>query len=108
MGVRTGPARRPEYPNTEYPHPHTHTPIHPHTHTPTHPHSPMAANYTTDQILALAPDSASAAAGRGLATRRKWVSAGRGERALWGECQGSGAKPYQAKVDLEGPAFHCS
>jgi hypothetical protein len=65
-------------------------------------------NWTTEQVLALAPDSGSAAAGRGLATTRTWGALGRSERAAWGECQGSGAKPYQTRIDLEGPAFLCS
>ncbi|MFN3649108.1 MAG: SWIM zinc finger family protein [Armatimonadota bacterium] len=61
-----------------------------------------------DQILALAPDPASAKAGQGLASPRKWSGLGRSDRALWGECQGSGANPYQARVDLSGPAYRCT
>ena len=38
----------------------------------------------------------------------KWQNVGQDERALWGECQGSGAKPYQTVVDLSEPAFKCS
>jgi hypothetical protein len=30
------------------------------------------------------------------------------ERALWGECQGSGSKPYQTRIDLGQLAFKCS
>jgi len=63
---------------------------------------------TTEAILALAPDPASASAGRGLAKPGKWVSLGGHDRALWGECQGSGSKPYQTQIDLNGPAFKCS
>ena len=64
---------------------------------------------TAEQVIALAPDPSSAKSGRDLATRRKWVSVGRsGETALWGECQGSGASPYQTQVDLGEPAFKCS
>ena len=65
-------------------------------------------NYSPEQIIALAPDAASAKAGRGLATPNKWQNVGRDERALWGECQGSGAKPYQTVIDLSEPAFKCS
>ena len=65
-------------------------------------------NYSADQIMALAPDAASAKAGRSLATASKWQNVGRNERALWGECQGSGAKPYQTVIDLNEPAFKCS
>ena len=65
-------------------------------------------NYSPDQIIALAPDAASAKAGRSLATASKWKNVGQNERALWGECQGSGAKPYQTVIDLNEPAFKCS
>ena len=65
-------------------------------------------NYSADQIIALAPDPASAKAGRSLATASKWQNVGQSERALWGECQGSGAKPYQTVIDLNEPAFKCS
>jgi hypothetical protein len=30
------------------------------------------------------------------------------ERAVWGECQGSGSSPYQTQIDLSEPAFKCS
>jgi hypothetical protein len=65
-------------------------------------------NYSAEQIIALAPDAASAKAGRSLATASKWRNVGQDERALWGECQGSGAKPYQTVIDLTEPAFKCS
>lgn len=65
-------------------------------------------NYSAEQIIALAPDAASAKAGRSLATASKWQNVGQDERALWGECQGSGAKPYQTVIDLSEPAFKCS
>ena len=65
-------------------------------------------NYSPDQIIALAPDAASAKAGRSLATPSKWQNVGQDQRALWGECQGSGAKPYQTVIDLSEPAFKCS
>jgi len=61
-----------------------------------------------DQIIALAPDAASAKAAQELTTLRKWVTLGVGETLLWGECQGSGAKPYQTAIDLSEPAFKCS
>ena len=65
-------------------------------------------NYSAEQIIALAPDAASAKAGRSLATASKWQNVGQDERALWGECQGSGSKPYQTIIDLGEPAFKCS
>lgn len=57
----------------------------------------MNVTYTADQILALAPDAGSATSGKALAVPRKWSSLGRDDRAVWGECQGSGAKPYQPR-----------
>ncbi|MBB4845372.1 hypothetical protein HNP55_003922 [Paucibacter oligotrophus] len=59
-------------------------------------------------ICALAPDPASVKAARGLVAPAKWPLLGQDSRAVWGECQGSGAKPYQTQVDLSGPAFRCS
>jgi SWIM zinc finger len=61
-----------------------------------------------DQIIALAPDAASAKAAQALTTPRTWVTLGVGEAVIWGECQGSGAKPYQTAIDLSEPAFKCS
>jgi hypothetical protein len=63
---------------------------------------------TTESVLALAPDEASAKAARGLLSPSKWPLRGADERAVWGECQGSGSKPYQTQVDLAGPAFRCT
>lgn len=64
--------------------------------------------FTTEQILALAPDASSAKAGQGLAAPRHWVTLGSEEKAVWGECQGSGKNPYQTQIDLSEPAFKCS
>jgi len=36
----------------------------------------MLAQWTPEQVLALAPDAASAKNGRGLATARKWAALG--------------------------------
>ncbi|WP_431288712.1 SWIM zinc finger family protein [Roseateles chitinivorans] len=63
---------------------------------------------TMEGVLALAPDEASAKAARGLTSPAKWPLLGADDAAVWGECQGSGAKPYQTQVDLSGPAFRCS
>lgn len=68
----------------------------------------MTTALTTEQILALAPDSASVKAGKGLASQRKWVHVGQNTRALWGECQGSGSEPYRTQVDLTDFSFRCS
>jgi hypothetical protein len=64
--------------------------------------------FTLEQIASLSPDDASLKAAKGLASPGKWVSLGADEVALWGECQGSGAKPYQVQMDFAGPAFRCS
>lgn len=65
-------------------------------------------NISEEQILTLAPDDASRKAGRELAVPNKWVSKGFSDVAVWGACQGSGAKPYQTQVDLVNLAFKCS
>ena len=65
-------------------------------------------NLSEDQILLLAPDEASKKSGRDLASPSKWVTKGVNETALWGECQGSGSKPYQTQIDLTDTAFKCS
>jgi hypothetical protein len=65
-------------------------------------------NLTEEQILALAPDEPSKKSGKDLANPAKWVTKGANEQALWGECQGSGSKPYQAQIDLGNIAFKCS
>jgi hypothetical protein len=61
-----------------------------------------------ETVEGLAPDAASVTAARKLARPGPWSSTGYDERALWGLCKGSGAKPYQTQVDLSGPAFNCS
>lgn len=63
---------------------------------------------TVEEVNALAPDDASAKAARGLVSPAKWPVLGVSDAAAWGECQGSGSKPYQTQVDLSGPAFRCS
>lgn len=61
-----------------------------------------------EQILALAPDESSKKSGKELSNPSKWVSKGVNELALWGECQGSGSKPYQTQIDINNIAFKCS
>lgn len=65
---------------------------------------------TSDDVLKLAPDPASAKSGRELSNPKKWVSIGVDDsrKALWGECQGSGSKPYQVQADLSSNSFKCS
>lgn len=71
----------------------------------------MRDRWNIDQVRALAPDSSSLGAARGLAVPAKWVERGVADgrpASLWGLCKGSGAKPYQAIVDLDEPAYRCS
>jgi hypothetical protein len=64
--------------------------------------------WTADQVLGLAPDDRAAKAGQGQATPARWSGLGASERAVWGLCQGSGARPYETAVELAEPAFTCS
>ena len=64
--------------------------------------------WSVEAVESLAPDAASVRAGQKLASPGPWSGAGHDERLVWGLCQGSGKQPYQAQVDLQGPAFKCS
>ena len=65
---------------------------------------------TTAQVLTLSPDEASSKAAKGLLSPAKWPTLGGSDEAVWGECQGSGSKPYQTQVDVSGggTSFKCS
>lgn len=67
----------------------------------------MGVRRTADQVLALAPDEASRRAGSRLGTAGPWSGTGRGDGAVWGLCEGSGATPYRTVVDTTGPAYLC-
>jgi hypothetical protein len=66
--------------------------------------------WSVAQIHALAPDPASQKAGTKLAAPGPWSDTGASPSAslLWGDCKGSGSKPYQVTVELSAPAFACS
>ncbi|GKQ34387.1 hypothetical protein ALMP_09370 [Streptomyces sp. A012304] len=68
--------------------------------------------WTTDQVLALAPDAVSRKAGSRLGAAGPWSGTGSSdEGAVWGLCKGSGSRPYQTVVDVadaSGPAYKCS
>ncbi len=87
----------------------------------------MTLMWTSQQVLALAPDEGFAKRGKALANRAKWPLLGCAElagaelagadfdqsaRAIWGECQGSGKEPYRTIIALGPgggePAFRCS
>ncbi|MEU4893566.1 SWIM zinc finger family protein [Streptomyces sp. NPDC044780] len=70
--------------------------------------NPQGERWTAEQVLALAPDAASRTAGGKLATAGSWSGAGARGQAVWGLCSGSGSKPYQTVVDLNGPGYRCS
>lgn len=66
--------------------------------------------FALEAVLALSPDDASTKAARGLVAPGKWPTLGASDVSVWGECQGSGSKPYQTQVDVTGagPTFKCS
>jgi hypothetical protein len=68
----------------------------------------VPGRWTVDRIMALAPDASSQRAATGLAGRSSWSELGTAVDLVWGLCAGSGKRPYQTVVDLNGPAYHCS
>ncbi len=63
---------------------------------------------TAEQVLALAPDAASAKAAQGLASLRTWSGLGTDGALVWGECRGSGSVPYQTRAELGAVAYKCT
>ena len=61
-----------------------------------------------DQVIALAPDDNSVKSAQELASSDRWFRYGAGENTVWGECPGSGGRPYQTCIDIAAPAFKCS
>jgi hypothetical protein len=68
----------------------------------------VTGRWSPEQVLALAPDAASAGAARRLTGPGSWSGTGSAEELVWGLCAGSGSKPYQTVVDVSGPAYRCS
>lgn len=64
--------------------------------------------WTEEQARALITDPGTLKRGQELAAPAKWGNLGQTETAAWGECKGSGSKPYQTGIDLTAPAFKCS
>jgi hypothetical protein len=64
--------------------------------------------FTEQQIMDMAPDASAASSAKSLAHEAKWVNVHQHEKALWGECKGSGAKAYKTQIDLSATAFKCS
>ncbi|ATB32135.1 SWIM zinc finger family protein [Melittangium boletus] len=65
-----------------------------------------SSSLTVEQVLALAPDTSVASAGRKLGNESNWQGLGRAERAAWGECKGSAL--YQVRIDLGDLTSKCS
>lgn len=68
----------------------------------------MRVRWSVEDVSKMAPDAGSISAGRKLAQARQWKLLGASDTHLWGELQGSGAKPYQTCIERAEPAFHCS
>ncbi|GAB3240996.1 hypothetical protein GCM10027346_35880 [Hymenobacter seoulensis] len=65
-------------------------------------------SYSEDQAQAFVADAGTLQRGKQLAQPTKWANLGRTQAATWGECAGSGSKPYLTGIDLREPAFKCS
>ena len=77
------------------------------------PHDPhdvsggtVGSSLTTQQVLDMAPDERSAAAGKKLRAPSHWSEVGASNGAYWGLCQGS--KVYQVKIDRGNLGYACS
>ncbi|MBB6121805.1 hypothetical protein FHS13_003784 [Nocardiopsis algeriensis] len=77
----------------------------------------MSDRWSTDDVWALAPDASSRKAALKVAKDGSWPQRGAvaaeagGTAAVWGECKGSGSKPYLSAVHLDdpaGPGYKCS
>jgi hypothetical protein len=65
-------------------------------------------SFTEAQAHSLITDPGTLKRGQELLKPAKWANLGRTETAAWGECAGSGSKPYLTGIDLSEPAFKCS
>lgn len=61
---------------------------------------------TANQVISMAPDASSTAAGKKLANTKHWQQIGQNADALWGECQGSAL--YQVRIALPTLTIQCS
>ncbi|MFI6471338.1 SWIM zinc finger family protein [Streptomyces sp. NPDC050516] len=69
----------------------------------------QGVRWTSEQVLALAPDDASRKAGSRLGTAGPWSESGcDGAGAVWGLCKGSGSKPYQTVIETNNQKYKCS
>ena len=65
-------------------------------------------SFTEAQAQSLITDPGTLKRGQELLKPAKWANLGRTDTAAWGECAGSGSKPYLTGIDLTEPAFKCS
>ncbi|WP_345049700.1 DUF5691 domain-containing protein [Hymenobacter glaciei] len=65
-------------------------------------------SFTEAQALALITDPGTLKRGQELLKPTKWANLGRTDISAWGDCAGSGSKPYLTGIDLTEPAFKCS
>ncbi|HEX8658378.1 MAG TPA: DUF5691 domain-containing protein [Hymenobacter sp.] len=65
-------------------------------------------SYSEEQARAFVTDAGTLQRGQQLAQPTKWGNLGRTDSTAWGECAGSGSKPYLTGIDLGEPAFKCS
>lgn len=68
----------------------------------------MTHSFSKDEILAQAPDDSSLKAAKGLLNLSTWANLGQNNEAIWGECQGSGSKPYLTQMQVADRAFKCT
>ncbi|GAB3584099.1 SWIM zinc finger family protein [Hymenobacter daeguensis] len=65
-------------------------------------------SFTEAQAQSLITDPGTLKRGQELLKPAKWANLGRTDTAAWGECAGSGSRPYLTGIDLTEPAFKCS
>lgn len=65
-------------------------------------------SYSEEQARSFVTDAGTLQRGQQLAQPAKWNNMGRTDSTAWGECAGSGSKPYLTGIDLREPAFKCS
>ena len=66
----------------------------------------MGIQITANQVISMAPDASSTAAGKKLANAKHWQHIGQNSDALWGECQGSAL--YQVRIALPTLTIQCN
>ncbi len=65
-------------------------------------------NWTSEQILAFAPDTTTAERGKRLGSARRWRGLAGNALLVWGECESSGTSYHRSLFDLQSTSYHCS